>query len=415
MMHQGAASGKKCIQIVTLRTGDSVARAGRAMQANSVATPPPIKWVVAGARAVGGWFREDYRWAIFVVVVVNLFLMASLGYVREVVNHTQLVTVRVEAGSENVALLRDQETVAFFASKGIALQVKPLGSGQIAATANLHDYDAYLVSSDYFANQTADRLTHLTADQETSSTIQVFNTPLAVFIRRGVLRQLVAAGIVTTINGAQAFSVHGYIQAVLNTQRWSTLQGYEARWNGEQIKVRMTNPGKSDSGAMFVNAGAYVINNKTVVTSQTPSSKINEIVQGLGAVFGVQGMDLSTTEKAVADFTSGRSPMALGYESEARRVIPSWATWLPLDYTVDCVHNVVPVDAIGSTFASLLQDDHMQRLERQYHFEPGTDPTPQDPGTPVNEPSVVLSPLIRGVVKVATGLPPLPPCPKCSP
>jgi hypothetical protein len=382
-----------------------MAHVGRAMQATSVAIPPPVKWIVVGARAVGGWLRKDYRWVIFLVVFADLGFLSFLGYVREAVNHTPLVTVRVAAGSENAPLLQDPATVAFFASKGITLQVKSLGSGQIAAAANLHGYDAYLVSSDYFANQTVERLTHLTADQGTFSVIRPFSTPLAVLTRTSLLGQLEQAGIVTTTNGHQEFNVLGYLNAVLSGTRWSNLSGDDARWNGQQITLATTNPASSDSAAMFVNVGAYAFNQENKVTNQTPPDQVSQITQKLGTVFGKQETARSTTYQLYIDFAHRRWPMVLGYESERQPAqadgpFPPWGTWLPLTDTVDCVHSVVPVTTIGTDFANDLSDPGLQKLERQYFFEPASGPGFEDIGSPVPE-SSLLPDLIRDVIKVA--------------
>jgi hypothetical protein len=270
-----------------------------------------------------------------------------------------LTTVQVAAGSEDLLFLRDPRVVARFAKLGLKVAASPFGSGVLAETLSPNGYNAFFVSSQVFADLAQLRL-HRTLPEP-----QPFSTPLEVFTWKELLRPLRALGI---IDSAGRFDIGNYLAVVDQGMRWNQVSGDPLPGNSTQVVLWMTNPSQSDSGAMFVAAASYVLNGANVVSGKT----------NLGAIAGKVARAIiplgempTTTNQAFQDYLRdgkyGR-PMVLGYQSESGQ-LPADGVALPLNYTVNCEHTVLPFDPLGARFASLLNDPVLQQLAMKDGFE----------------------------------------------
>jgi hypothetical protein len=327
------------------------------------------------------------RWYVCLVVCLDLALLAGLGYVKEAVNHTQLMTVHVAAGSEDVALFQDPRTIAELASNNLTVDVTAMGSGTIASSADLSEYGAFIVSSQYFADLTLQRINSQKAKTQGVKTalpgIDVFSTPLMVFTWKRLLPLLEHTGIVVTGPGhLMQFSITGYFTAVIKGKRWNKITGNNIYPNPNPILLLMTDPTQSDSGAMFVAAAGE---ERSGGSPGIPPADMGPAAKEIGQVISDQGEPLPTTHDVYTSFVQGQQdgvPLALGYESELKPAasdghFPADAIGLPLSTDVACEHILIPFTGPGKTLGHLLATDPvLQDLERQYDFQPGAEPAP---------------------------------------
>ena len=166
---------------------------GNRASASQVTGSRLTRWV----RRLRSWLRPLASWAgkhpaLCIVIGLNILLLAFAGYVRGV-NHKQLATVEVAAGSENLAFLQSPQVIAEFVNKGLNVDATGFGSGTLANSLSPTGYDAFILSSPVFADETEDRLGQFTE-------YQPFTTPLMVSPGEGssrccaILGSLTAAG-----------------------------------------------------------------------------------------------------------------------------------------------------------------------------------------------------------------------------
>jgi hypothetical protein len=304
-----------------------------------------------------------------IVVVLNILLLVFAGYVRRV-NHEQLVTVQIAAGSENLAFLQDSQVLAEFANRGLSVEVTGFGSGTLANELSPKGYDAFLLSSQVFADETDDRLGQFTE-------YQPFTTPLMVFTWRRLIPLLRHLRIV---NNAGQFDLGEYLKVASSGVRWDQIPGNTFYPNESNVLLEITDPRKSDSGAMFVAAASYVLNGDQMVST---NSQVRTVAPEIAGILGKLGEMPPTTNFVFQDYLRdgmNGMPLALGYASEAASPLPAGAVGLPLDFTVNCVHTAIPFDSSGRMFGQLLTSDQvLQNLEQKFGFESGTGT--QDPNS----------------------------------
>lgn len=320
--------------------------------------------------------------------MLNVVLLAGAVYVREYVNHQQLVTVQVAAGSEDQAFLQDPRVLAEFASKGLNVEITPFGSGQLASTIDRTGYDAFFLSSQVFADEAEIRLGSFTE-------FQPFSTPLMVFTWLRLVPLLKKIGIV---NSDGQFDIGRYLEVAGSGMRWDQIPGNTFYANPNQVLLEMTDPAESDSGAMFVAAASYGLNRDQMVSDE---SQVKAVAPAIANALGKLGEMPPTTNDVYLNYRRGGvngTPLALGYESEWRGAqpasvgpLPAGAVGLPLDLPVSCVHVVIAFGHEGKTFGKLLTSDRvLQSQEQKYGFETGTVVTDPGPGFAINAPTAPL-------------------------
>jgi hypothetical protein len=308
-----------------------------------------------------------------------------------------LTTVSVAAGSEDMAFFEDPQVRTRFAARGISVDVTPFGSGQLAKTLNPGGYDAFFLSSQVFADMAESRL-------GAHAEYHPFSTPLRVFTWARLVPLLRTIGVV---NDAGQFDIRKYLDAAGSGTTWDHIPGNTFYPNPSQVLLEMTDPEKSDSGAMFVAAAGQVIyvqiQHKQMVYGE---SWVTAVAPAIKNVVDRLGEMPPTTNVVYTDYRRGGMngvPLALGYESEWEGVqppqfgrLPADAVSLPLDSPVDCGHVVFAFSQNGKTFGSLLETDPiLQGQARKYGFET----TAPDAGFPITVPDVhFLRELIDDVV-----------------
>jgi hypothetical protein len=332
---------------------------------------------------IAGWWRAKGSLEIRVFTVLSLLLAGGVTGVR-LREPTLGTTVQVAVGSEDMGFFRDGQTMAEFAANDFTVVPVPMGSRQMAVNAktlNAAGYDALFPSSEDFALEIEQKLNPPYGNQ------QPFSTPLAVFTWRDLLPGLEAAQIVDP--AGTKFNLGRYIA--------DTASGTN------HMLLDMANPADSDSGAMFLAAASYVLNNGVVVQS---ASTAIALAPQIRAVVGPLGGTENTTGHVFSQYLEGESaePLALGYQSEffeaqQTGALPANAVMLQLDPSINCVHTIVPLDKPGLKFATLLDTDPvlLDLAARKYGFIDSTNHIP--PGNYVSAPTPQVLEAMIGAVE----------------
>lgn len=279
-------------------------------------------------------------------------------------------TVKIAAGSEDVPFLEDPQVVRELKHDGLTVNVTAFGSGQLANNLPSDGYDAFLLSSQVFTAMAEKRF-------GPRAEYVPFSTQLSVFTWKDLVPVLTRAGL---INGAGQFSVEKYIQLVKSETAWTRLRGNTSYHNPNQILMNMSDPAKSDSGAMFVAAAAY--KDYTVLLHHRAMSyqqdMVTAVTPDVTALINAQGSMQSTSYLVYLDYRrEGEGlPMALGYTSEVTGKqspetgpLPKDAVSYPLDAPVACDHIVFPFSKSGEMLGAALSNDPvLQKLAQQYGF-----------------------------------------------
>lgn len=293
---------------------------------------------------VGGdparWWRAKGMVEVTVFAVLTLFLAGGVAGVR-LREPTLLTQIQVAVGSEDIDFFRDPQAVADFANNGFTVVAVPMGSRQMAVNAKMLSqagHDALFPSSEDFAQEIQQTLNPAFGNQ------QPFSTPLAVFTWQDLLPKLEEEQIVDP--SGTKFNLRQYLNATSS--------------GGNSVLLDMANPADSDSGAMFLAAGSYVLNGGVVQSASTAA----EIVAKIRDVVGPLGGTENTTDHVFKKYLEGESaePLALGYQSEFLEYqragkLPAGAVMLQLNPSIICIHTIVPLDKAGLKFATLLDTD----------------------------------------------------------
>ena len=333
---------------------------------------------------LASWVRR--RWARCLVVAVNVALLAGAGYVRWAVNHEQLVTIQVAVGSEDLAFLQNSQVLGEFTNQGLTVQAYGFGSGQLASTVSPRGYDAFFVSSQLFAEETED--VHAKGIGQVPQYVP-FSTPLMVYTWGKLIPLLERIGVV---NNSGQFDIGRYLEIANKGMRWNQIPGNTFYHDGNQVLLQMTDPAKSDSGAMFVAAASYVENHDTMVQDAAQVAAVAPAIANM--IAGLGQMPPTTNDVFLAYQRGGMNsvPLALGYQSEgAASGLPPGGVALPLDFPVDCQHVVVAFDRSGRRFGDLLDTDPvLQSLEQKFGFEVGKGVRDPRSGFDINPPIAKL-------------------------
>jgi len=320
---------------------------------------------------------------VTVFAVATLLLAGGVAGVR-LREPTLLTAVQVAVGSEDMDFFHDPRAVAEFANNGFTVTAVAMGSRQMvqnAKTLSGAGYDALFPSSEDFALEIQQQLNPPFGNQ------QPFSTPLAVFTWRDLLPTLEAKQIVDP--SGTKFNLGQYLN--------DTSSG------GNRVLLDMANPADSDSGAMFLAAASYVLNNGVVQSTSTAAALATTIRAVVGPLGGTENTTGHVFRKFLEDGESAE-PLALGYQSEFLEYqragkLPAGAVMLQLDPSIICVHTIVPLRNPGLKFATLLDTDpYLQSLAAQnYGFADSAEG--QSPGHYVSPPSPQVLEAMIGAVE----------------
>lgn len=269
-----------------------------------------------------------------------------------------LTVVRGVIGSEKQDFFADKRVVAAFAEHGLTVEVDPLGSREIATTADLGRYD-FAFPSSLPAARKIQRDKHITA------AYTPFSSPMAIATFAPIEDLLTKAGVVHKGAGDyQVLDLHAYLGLVARGTRWDQLPGNTAYPARRDVLVSTTDPRDSNSAAMYLSLTSFVANGDAVVSSPAAEQRVLPTVSSL---FLKQGYTQNTTEGPFDDYLTagmGKEPLVLVYESQflSRQVLgdgtiqPVMRLLYPAP-TVLSQHALVPLKPGGDQVGKLLADD----------------------------------------------------------
>ena len=282
---------------------------------------------------------------------------------------TRLTVVHGVIGSEKLPFFQDSEVVAEFHARGYDVQVDTAGSRQIATTVDLSKYDFAFPAGEPAGIK-------IQQDKHAKATYVPFFTPMAIASFKSIADLLKAAGVVTTVNGADIFDVKAFLALVAQNKRWTDIPNNTTYPAGKSILITSTDPSTSNSGAMYLSITSYVANGNNVVQDQ---SQAQAVIPAVAPVFTRQGLTLSSSEAPFQDYLSigvGRSPMVMIYESQYlalqaakdAAIGPDKELMYPSP-TVFSKHTLVPLTNNGDSVGRLLVNDpKLQSLAVKYGF-----------------------------------------------
>lgn len=318
------------------------------------------------------------------VLGIGLAVVLAVGVLAAIVisftqsrssNSTRLVTVHGVIGSEKLPYFQDSEVIAEFHARGYDVQVDTAGSRSIATTVDLSKYDFAFPAGEPAGIK-------IQQDHHARATYVPFFTPMAIASFKTIAELLKAAGVVTTVNGADMFDVKAFLGLVAQNKRWTDIPNNTAYPAGKSILITSTDPTTSNSAAMYLSIASYVANGNNIVQDQ---SQAQAVLPAVAPIFTRQGLTLSSSEAPFQDYLSigiGRSPMVMIYEAQflAREtakdgsITPDKELMYPSP-TVFSKHTLVPLNANGDAIGKLLTTDaKLQSLAVKYGFRTG-DPT----------------------------------------
>jgi len=308
--------------------------------------------------------------ALAVVLIVGVGAGIFLS-VSQNLGNASVVHLTGVIGSEKQPFFDDPKVQAALKRGGFVVTVTTAGSRQIASMD--------LARDDFAFPAGAPQGTKIKSSHPGSSIYTPFYTPMAVASWKPVVALLEQSGIAAQRSGYVAFDVAAYMSAVAKDTRWKDLQGNTAYPVNKSILVTSTDPRTSNSAAMYLSLASYVVNNNSIVSSD---SQVDTVIPLVSPMFLRQGFVENSSEVPFNDYLvqgMGHSPMVMIYESQfiARSASNdgSITADMQLMYpepTIFSKHTFVALNANGDRLGQFISDDpEMRNLATQYGFRTG--------------------------------------------
>jgi hypothetical protein len=281
-----------------------------------------------------------------------------------------LSEVTIAVGSEDVDLFNDSGLKDVLADHGLQMTATAFGSLTIATDVRANDYDLALPSSAVTTDALLDNV------GRSAPARPLFTTPLVVLTWKPLRAALERAGLATLgSDGMYQFHIGKYLDLARRGVTWTQLAG-DAYPNPQHVQLRITDPGQSNSGLMFLAAASYVLNSDAVVSDPQQAAAIATRLKPLLDSMGE--LDTSTKylfDEYLSQGMSGR-PLVLSYESlYVARVmqggLPPDAVMMYVDPIVNSEHTLVQLNGGLSRrgFDALTNDPKVQQIaEAPYGF-----------------------------------------------
>ncbi|MFE6365627.1 hypothetical protein ACFVP3_37300 [Streptomyces sp. NPDC057806] len=283
---------------------------------------------------------------------------------------TATKTVRAVIGSEKAEFFADPDVVEALATQGYTVRAETSGSWAMEGL-DLKGYDLAFPSSKAPADE-------LAAKYEVRQPLpRPFYSPLVVVAHRNAADVLARNGL-ATLDGEHrgTLEMAAYLDAARADRTWQQLKGADR--HGEltgTLFIASTDPGTSNSGALYLAAASYVEGGGRVAASAKDVEATAPLMRKL---VSVQGAQQSSTDAAFRDFVSGAgNPLVLVYESQVAALLGQGdggvadLTVLYPDTTANSDHTVVPLTEEGRALGDLLgSDPRLRELAVRHGFRP---------------------------------------------
>ncbi|MES2296082.1 MAG: hypothetical protein V4582_03525 [Pseudomonadota bacterium] len=281
--------------------------------------------------------------------------------------------VKLLAGSAKFAFLNDPAVVALLAKQGITLELIKSGAFE-QDKARARELDAAWPAG---ANVAADWLGVMPG----ATSHPVFSSPLAIASWKSLMPVFEANGIAKMSGAAHGdFYLDKALPLMLAATRWNQLKGNTVFSVNKSFLVNTPDLRKSNTGALYIAALAYIQNGNEVPQELT---KAEATAEALAPLITRQGFQEATLAGPFEDYIGqgmGKAPLVLIYESQfldAKRNGKLRDPHLLLYPQPGLVlkHILVGKTAAGKKLGELLATDpDLQRIAAQYGFR-SNDPT----------------------------------------
>lgn len=213
-------------------------------------------------------------------------------------------TVKLLTGSAKFAFLQDEALTRILAQEGITLDLAKTGAFE-ADVGRATDFDAVWPAGSNVADDFA-------AAWKAPATYPVFSTPLALATWKKLLPVFSANGLT---DGA-FFSLDRALPLMLDGKRWNQLKGNDAFKVNKGFLVNTPDIRKSNTGAVYISALAYILNGQDVPAD---TGRAQVLAEELSPLITRQGFQEGTLAGPFEDYIGqgmGKAPLVLIYESQ---------------------------------------------------------------------------------------------------
>jgi hypothetical protein len=222
----------------------------------------------------------------------------------------KLEQVRLLTGSAKFAFLKDPALTAILAKEGLALDLVKSG----AFSADVAKVDTYHAVWPAGANAAGD---FASAMKGTPATYPVFSTPLAIASWKSLMPVLEKSGLAKATGPNHGdFLLDKALPLMIAARRWNQLPGNDVFAVNKGFLVNTPDVRRSNTGALYVAALAYVKN-----SSEVPQTieRAESLAAELAPLITRQGFQESTLAGPFEDYIGqgmGKAPLVLIYESQ---------------------------------------------------------------------------------------------------
>lgn len=342
---------------------------------------------------------------IIVIIVVVVFQIINT-------NRPEEITVTGYLGGEKTGLMEDEEVKKILKNKyGLTVNYTKAGSIEMIEQ-DSSDKDYLFPSS-----QTALELFNENKSDKLYKSEIVFNSPIVIYTWKPIAEALIKNGIVEKKDESYYIAdTTELINLVTERKKWSDigvndLYGY--------ITIQSTDPNKSNSGNMFAGLVANIMNNQTVVDTNS----VDDILPKLKDFFRKIGyMEHSSSDlfEQYLKTGMGAKPMIAGYENQMIEfaienpsdwnVVKEQVVVLYPEPTVWSSHPLIALNEKGARLIEALQDPEIQEIAWTKHgFRTGVSGTINTEvegfyGIPKNINAVIQMPNPDTMQKIMNGI-----------
>ncbi len=307
--------------------------------------------------------------------LISILLLAGVGAaiylsMSEQALLKQTTIIRGLVGSEKIPFFHDPRVQRVLQKNGLQVKVEKAGSRQIALRADLKEFDFAFPAGVSAAEK-------IKQEQNIHKWHPIFYTPMCVASWKMIVNILEKNNIAGQREGVWYITDLPKLFTLIKDEiRWSSLEESAAYSVNKGITVTSTDVRKSNSAAMYLALGSFILNNNSVVSSD---AEINKIMDDVAVLFLKQGYVESSSAGPYNDYLvmgPGKSPMVMIYESQflhdaadVDSVISEDMVLLYPEPTVFTKHILIPFSEGGSKLAQvLIEDEELLQLAVEYGF-----------------------------------------------
>lgn len=307
-----------------------------------------------------------------ITLLVTALLVAGVGYLIFNSASQQFsgpLKLRGAIGSEKEAFFADPELQQVLKDKGFAVEVSKAGSRSIATTFDLTGFDFAFPAGSASALK-------LKKDRKVAATFDVFFSPMVLATWKTISSILIANGVAANKGKYDELNLLTFLELFKSGKRWSDLKNSTDYDVSKPVLINTTDVRSSNSAAQYLGLVSYLLNSKSVVSSD---AEIQNILGTTSALFAKQGFQEASSAGPFEDYFLigiGKSPLVFIYESQflekvvEKTLRPEMRLMYPSP-TIFTKHILVPLTENGQKLGELMNTDlNIQRIAAKYGFRP---------------------------------------------